>query len=502
MIEINGQKLTIGQILQVACENEQVALEPKAVEQAEAARAVVLSLSSSEQQIYGLNTGLGANKDNHIPPEDYCIFNERILHSHSVGLPPYADRATVRATMLVRLNSLMNGVAGVQTEILFLLRDMLNCQIHPRIPVRGSVGMADLGNLAYMGLAMIGEGAVEYKGDHLPAGKAFSLCGLKPIRLGPKDGLPLVSSNALAMAQAALLCADVDNVLKMADLIYAMGYEAQGYNPMFLDPRSCRKRPLKGQYDSLRYVRTCLKGSSLWACGNESLHGALSYKSSCAIHGAVRDAYDYTRNQLLRYINSSDDCPMVLAEEGTMISTDNFIVTGMSLALEMLGLSLSHLSHLSATRVLRLDNEQFSGLPRFLRPRKEVIAYSTIQKTVSALDTEVRHLANPASLDYLPTANESEDHGCNTPYVVQKTMRIVDLLYWLLGIEAMHAAQAADLAGRKPSGKGTRFAYEIIRRKISFLEEDDRDLGAEMQKAYQLVRDRVILPDLEEDLQC
>ncbi len=490
---LDGRHLTVAQVIEVARENAQVEISSEAFAMAQASRSVVLGLINSDKQIYGLNTGLGANKDNKILPEEYKIFNERILRSHSVALPPYANSTTVRATMLCRLNGLLNGVAGVQTEILTLLKDMLNCGIHPQIPERGSVGMADLGNMAYLGLSMIGEGNVEYCGTNIPAGEALKKNGLAPIVLGPKDALPIVSSNAFSVGKAALLCAEIEDLLDMADVIYAMGYEAQGYNPMFLDPRSGRNRPLKGQHDSLKQVIECLEGSDLWNCGNETLFGALSYKSSCAIHGSIRDSLYYIQSQLPLYINSSDDCPMVLTEEREMISTDNFIVTGLAVSYEMMDIALGHLSKLICNRILRLDNDLFSHLPRFLRPDTGVIAFATIQKTISALDTEIRHLANPVSLDYLPTANETEDHGCNTPYVMSKTEKIIDLLYYLLGIEAMHNAQAADLSGKAPTGKGTRYSYDAVRSVISFLKDDDRDLGAEMEKAHRLVCEKAIL---------
>lgn len=492
-IVLDGHSLTTAQIAAIARSDVPVELAPPAMERASEARKVVLELSNSKRPIYGLNTGLGANKDNRIEPEQYHRFNTCILHSHSVALPPIANRDVKRATMLCRLNGLLTGMAGVNLEILYLLRDMLNYRIHPQIPERGSVGMSDLGNMAYLALPLIGEGYVELHGEILPAGEALNRCGLSPVQLGPKDGLPLVSSNAFSVAKAALLCEDTDALLHMADAVYATGYEALGYNPMFLDTRGISIRPMEGHRQSLTYVHSCLNGSKLWNSGNESLAGALSYKSGCSIHGAVWDSLHYIQTLLPAYINSSDDCPAVLTREKEIISTDHFIVTGLAIAFEMLDIALAHLSKTICNRILRLDNEHFSGLPRFLRPEREIIAYSTIQKTVSALDGEIRHLANPASLDYLPTANESEDHGCNTPYVMGKTEKFVDLLRYLIGIEAMHSAPSADLAGGRPSGRGTGYIYDAVRQAIPFLEDDDRDLGADMQRAYQLVLEKKLL---------
>lgn len=485
---LNGKELTVEQIVRVARHGAQVEMDEHAFSLAEKARQIVLEKSGCGKPIYGLNTGLGGNKDSHVPPEDYHRFNERILYSHSVALPPYAPKDLVRAVMLCRLNGFLNAASGIQPKALTLLSGMLNAGIHPRIPVKGSVGMSDLGNMAYMGLAMIGKGTVEYRDQEMEASEALRQCGLEPLMLGIKDGLPIVSSNAFSVAAGALICYDTEKLLDMSDLLYAMEFEVLNLPPVFLDIRSCEKHHHEGYLDSLKRVNHYLSGSILWKNENTSEISALSHSSSCAIHGAVRDSLGYLKKQLPLYLNSSDDCPVVLLEERDIISSSNFIITGLAIGFEMLDIALAHLSKCTANRLLRLCNEHFSSLPRFLRPGPEVIAYSTIQKTISSLDGQISHLASPASLYYLPTANEAEDHGCNTPYVMEKTREILELLYLLLGVEAMHAAQAADVSGRMPTGRGTAWAYKVIREKIPMVTEDNRDLGADICAAGELIK--------------
>lgn len=493
VVLLNARELTVEQIVMIARFLAPVELDNTAFLMAEEARKIVLEQSGSGKQIYGLNTGLGGNKDSFVPPEHYRRFNERILFSHSVALPPYASQDVVRAAMVCRLNGFLNAASGIQTDALLLLRDMLNEGIHPCIPVKGSVGMSDLPNMAYLGLAMIGKGIVEYKGKEMEASEALKRCSLKPLVLGMKDGLPLVSSNAFSVAQGALLCYDTESLLDMSDLLYAMEYEALNLSPEFLNPGACEMYRHPGFRTSMEQVRFYLEGSNLWKNENTSLECALSHSGSCGVHGAVRDSLSYLKQQLPLYINSSDDCPMVLLKEREIISTSNFIITGLSIGFEMLDIALAHLSKCTANRLLRLCNEHFSSLPRFLSPAPDVIAYSTVQKTISSLDGQISHLASPASLYYLPTANEAEDHGCNTPYVMEKTREILELLYLLLGTEALHAAQAADVAARPPTGRGTAYAYKMIREILPMLTEDDRDLGADICSARDLIKRRGIL---------
>ena len=490
MAVLNGKDLTIEQVLSVAYNDEEVSLDEEAFQDIIRARKVVEDLAEGEQQIYGLNTGVGANKDRRITEREFHQFNERILFSHSVGLPPFADRATVRASMLLRLNTFMVGISGISPEIPILIKDMLNNGIHPQMPTRGSVGMADLGIMAYMGLALIGKGTVEYRGELIPAKDALDACGLKPCVLKAKDGLPLVSNNSFSMARAVILIDEMEKLTDMSEGVYALCLESQEYNPVFLDKRMYTNRDFEGDKKSLAHVIDCMEGSEFWTRGVEDLEGSISFKSAASIYGVFRDALEGTKALLIKHMNSSEDCPVVLLESGEMISTDNFIVTDLAVEFEKLDILLSHISQLIVNRILRIDDEHFSDLPRFLRPKEEVISYATILKTISTIDSEIRLLANPVSIHYQPTSNNTEDHGCNTPLVMQKTDEIVDLLRYLVGIEAMHGAQAADLRGGRPGGKVTGKIYDAVRQEIPFLEEDNRDLGKDMVTAHDMVRDK------------
>ena len=120
---------------------------------------------------------------------------------------------------------------------------------------------------------------------------------------------------------------------------------------------------------------------------------------------------------------------------------------------------------------------------------EHVIAFGTIQKPLTALDAEIRHLANPVSMDFYAVAGDIEDHASNTPYVVQKTRKIVDNLYYILGIEAIHAAQACDLRPEKEFQLGTagHTVQQKIREIIPFLAQD-RNLTTYIASAYKLLK--------------
>lgn len=488
-IEINGYTLTLDHVHRIARERVQVELCPDAMALAHRTRQFVLDEANKGLPVYGFTRGVGLNLDRMITSEEYAAYNRNLILSHCVGIGPECSEDEVRAIMLARLNPLLLGFTGIQPEIIVLLKNFLNHSIHPIIPERGSVGEADITCLSHIGLALIGEGEVIYKGTRMEASKALDKAGLQPVKLGPKDGLAIVSSNAVSAGTGALLLFDCMELLELADIIYALSLEGFQGNVTPLDESISRVKPFPGQMQSVEHVRQLLHGSSLFdPVALRKIQDPLSFRGACQIHGSVRDALEYAQKFMLLHLNSSDDNPCVLLEEQRIVSCSNYESTTLSLGFEMLGMALSHLSKTSCYRTIKLSTPHFTGLTRFLAPPdSNTIAFSTIQKTFTSLDMEIRHLSNPASSDYYSLAGDMEDHANNTPYVVKKTAKIVDNIRYILGMEAMHAAQAIDLRSHIHLGQGTQAAYDAFRAEINFLYED-RNLSLDIEKAYHLLK--------------
>lgn len=487
-VVLNGRDLTIEQVVKVAKQGARVEIAPEAMEVLKASRQLVFDLADANVPVYGFNTGVGWNKDKRVFKEFFQEYNNNLIYSHSLGVDPPASEEEVRAVMLARLNPLLNGVTGIQPEIAMMYMHMLNEGIHPVMPERGSVGEGDITVLSHIGLAMIGEGEVNYQGRRMPAAEALDKAGLEPVVLGPKDGLAIVSSNALAAGEGALVLNDIRELLDIADVIYALSLEGLNGNITPLDPRTHRVRPYKGQGYSAARITEYLEGSYLWEPDwKKPVQDALSFRGGAHVNGAVRDALAYVEGLLSIQLNSSDDNPCIIMEDRKMISCSNFEVTNWALGFEMLGMALSQLSKMSCHRMIKLGNPSFTGLPRFLAPADNVLAFATIQKVFTSLDTEIRHLSNPAVSDFFSVAGDIEDHANSTPYIVQKTRKIVDNLQYILGIEAIHGAQAVDLRSDIHIGKGTKAAYRVIREEIPFLEKD-RPLTVDIRKAYELLK--------------
>ena len=496
VIVLTGSSLTITEVAKVAVNGAQVVIAPAALAKVEESRAFVYKLVNSNVPVYGFNTGVGANKDNKVEAEQYNQFNVNMVRSHCVAVGPEASPAEVRAMMVIRLNTLLLGFTGMSPGIVSMYRDLLNHQITPVVPERGSIGEADIACLSHIALAMIGEGDAYYRGQKMPAGQALAQAGLQPLSLGPKDGLALVSSNALAAGQGVLVLHELRQLIKLADIIYSFSLEAFRGNVSPLNEEINRVRRFRGQNESAAHVRNLLRGSYLWLPGiANALQDPLCFRCACHIHGAVRDSLAYLEELMEIQINSSDDNPCVSMSQDAIMSCGNFEVVNWAVAFEMLAIALSHLSRAACFRTIKLSTSHFSGLPRFLTPDPEnVIAFGTIQKPFTALDAEIRHLANPVSMDFYAVAGDIEDHCSNTPYVVQKTRKIVDNLYYILGIEAMHAAQACDLRPEEQFqlGAAGHRVHQKIREVIPFLAQD-RNLTVDIAKAYELLKSGVLV---------
>jgi histidine ammonia-lyase len=493
MITLNGSELDLIALKKIALNEEEIEIAAEGEKRLRDSRKLVYELVDRDVPVYGFNTGVGWNKDQHIASEYFKNYNENLIRSHTTGIKGEASSAQVRAAMAIRLNCLLCGNTGIQSEIAFRYMDFLNCKIHPVVPQRGSVGCSDLAPLAHIAGAMLEEGEVIYNGERMSAAAAYKKANLSPITVGPKDGLAMVSSNAFGMAQAALVLIELENLVDTADLIYAISLEGLNGNTSPLDARVHAARGMAGQAASAALVRRFIEGSYIYERDpDKPVQDPLSFRSAVYIHGALRDVIDTAKKFSLIQMNSSDDNPCLLLEDKEIISCSNFEVTSVALAFETIALAISHVSRLSCYRMIKLGDPAFSRLPRFLSPNENLVhAFGEIQKSFALLDTEIRHLSNPSTVDYLSLAGDIEDHASNLPHIAQRLKRMVDNLSYILGMEMMHGAQAITMRKQKNAelkfAPATEAAYVVYRTVVSSYDKD-RALSDDIENSYKLVK--------------
>lgn len=468
-------RLTVADIVAIARNRARLEISPAAESRVLAARAVVERYAASEVPVYGLTTALGAGVDTRLSNDDLVAFQRRTVPARAVAVGQPAPTEVVRAMMAVRAVGMMAGGTGVSLPVLEGLVAALNAGVHPIVPGLGSIGAGDLAPLAHMADGLLGAGEAEYRGLTMPAGEALAAAGLKPLDLGPKDGHALLVANSYSVGQACLALADLDRLSGWLDLAAALDFEAFRANLSVLDDRALAARPAFGQRRAAERLRDLLEGSGLWQEGAaRRVQDPLSYRCVPQVFGALLHALDEAREATTIELTSSGDNPVVLAADGLILSHGNFDLTAFVLAWERLGQALVHVATGTAYRTLKIMSPGFSDLPRFLTPLGQSRTGSaTVQKTVSAMEAEIRHLALPASFAPLPAADGVEDQASMAPTVLAKTAGIIERLRYLVAIELISAAQAVDLRQvAAPLGRGAAAAHRFVRAHVPMLQED------------------------------
>ncbi len=482
---------TIAEIVAIARDDARIELTPAVEARVAAARAVVDRYTEEGRPVYGLTTGLGAGVDTRLATDDLVAFQMRVPQARAVGVGAALPRVSVRAMMAVRIAGMAAGGAGVSPCVFQGLIDALNAGFHPVVPSLGSIGAADLAPLAHMGRALLGHGEAEFAAEVMPAATALERAGLVPLALGPKDGHAIVVANSLSVALACLRLYDIDRLFDWSLLAAALNVEAFRANVSAFDDRALAARPAFGQRAVAARLRRILSGSSLLAAGAaRRLQDPLSYRCVAQIWGAWQHAVEEAREATTIELSSSGDNPVVLASEGLILSHGNFDLTAFVLSWEQLGQAMAHCAAATAYRTMKIMSPAMSDLPRFLTAMGQSrTGFATVQKTVSAMEAEIRHLALPISLTPIPVADGVEDQASMAPSVLVKTEAILERLRYLVAIELVAAAQAVELRGvAEELGAGTRAAYDAVRRIVEPLGED-RAQGPDFMRVAEAIAD-------------
>lgn len=500
---INGNDLTLEEMVEVARQDRQVLLAEEAKEKVIASRKYVDRLVEQGRVVYGVTTGFGKFSDVSISQEQAKALQTNLIISHACGVGPHFNRETVRAIILLRANALAKGFSGIRLETLEALLDMLNRNVIPAIPEKGSLGASgDLAPLAHMVLPMMGMGEAYFEGELLPGGEALARVGLFPIELTSKEGLALINGTQVLTAVGALAAWDTACLIRVCDIAAALTGEALGCITDAYRPQLHAIRPHPGQLATADNLLRLLEGSTRTTHqGEVRVQDAYSLRCVPQIHGASRDALQYVLDKIDIEINAVTDNPIILPEEDLALSGGNFHGQPMALAFDFLGIAIAELANVSERRTERLVNPQLSGLKPFLTRNGGLCSGLMIaQYAAAALVSENKVLAHPASVDSIPSSANQEDHVSMGTIAARKAREILYNATRAVAIELVAAAQGVDLneeAAGKPLGKGTDAAYHAIRKAVRKLEED-RVLYPDFEAVACLIEDGSLLRAAEE----
>jgi histidine ammonia-lyase len=501
-IHLNGHSLTLEDVVKVARCGCKVNLDPAAKAFVKRGAAIVGKWVQEERVVYGITTGFGDLASVTIPSEQSEILQENLLKSHASGVGEPLPEDVVRAIMLLRINTLIRGFSGISLETLSLLVDLLNKGIHPLIPSQGSVGASgDLCPLSHLAIALLGLGDVFYKGERMQATLALEKAGLKPIKLKPKEGLALNNGTAATTGIASLVLYDALNLAKAADIAGAMSLEALHGVPYAFDSRTHELRPHFGQRTVASNVRRLIDGSEIIeAFKGARVQDAYSLRCIPQVHGASRDALDFVRQKIDIEINSVTDNPLIFPADGEALSGGNFHAQPIALAMDFLGIAVAEFANISERRVARLVDSKLSGLPAFLMKNSGVNSGFMIPQYVcAALVSENKVLAHPSSVDSIPTSANQEDHVSMGAYAARKAQTILSNAQKVIAIEMLAAAQALEFSAPLKPGKGVYKAFQAIRERTPFLDEDIF-MAPLVEEVLGLVKSGEIVREVEEEV--
>ena len=490
---ITTSGMTMQDVIDIARKDSKIEISTEALAAIAKTRAQVEALAIGDTPVYGISTGFGALAQRHIPLQDRTKLQKSLIRSHAAGMGPVVDREVVRALMALRLKTMCSGRTGVRPVVAETYAAILNAGITPRVLEYGSLGCSgDLAPLSHCALVLMGEGrAFGPDGIEAPVAQLLKEAGIEPVELREKEGLALINGTDGMLGMLILALADADQLLDQADLVAAMSVEGQlGTDQVFRPELHENLRPHPGQTVSAANMFAALKGSEIVASHREGdgvVQDAYSLRCAPQVAGAVRDTVEHARLVASREIRAIIDNPVVL-ENGEVTSNGNFHGAPVAYVLDFLAIALADLGSISERRTDRfLDASRNRGLPPFLADDPGVDSGLMIaQYTQAALVSENKRLANPASVDSIPSSAMQEDHVSMGWHAGIKLRKALDNTRRVLAIELTAAARAIELrAPSKPAAK-TGALIQILRKTVPGM-GPDRELSSELEAAYQLL---------------
>ena len=497
-LALNGCSLTIPQLVEAARNPAvEVGIAPEAIPGIQKAAAAAQKLIKEGRIAYGITTGFGAFKDRLIPQDEVEKLQENIILSHAVGTGPELPAEVVRAMMIIRANTLAKGNSGIRLETLQLLLSLLNKNILPIIPSKGSLGASgDLAPLAHMSLPLIGMGDVRFNGQIRSATEVLHENGLKPIKLIAKEGLALTNGTALMAAIGALQIFDSEIILKSANCAAALSLEAQNGTTRAYFPQIHASRPQAMQVETAAHLRELLSGSELTRPdSSRNVQDVYTLRCVPQVHGAVHSTINYAQKVVEIELNSVTDNPLIFFDENDeviVLSGGNFHGEPLALALDFLSIAMTDLGNISERRIAKLIDNHPEHYPSFLAAQGGLNSgFMLLQYTAAALCSENKTLAHPDSVDSIPSSGNVEDHVSMGANAALHCQQIVENVRTVIAIELMSAAQAVEFRLKDNPGlnlgQGTSKAYHAIREVVPFFEQDayfkpSMDAVAEMVK--------------------
>ncbi|MEY8828359.1 histidine ammonia-lyase [Sedimentitalea sp. XS_ASV28] len=457
------------------------------------AQTRIAAAANGNAAVYGVNTGFGKLASVKIEARDTATLQRNLILSHCCGVGEPIPQSHARLMMALKLLSLGRGASGVRMELIALIEAMLAKEITPVIPVQGSVGASgDLAPLAHLAAVMMGHGEAEYRGETLPGATALQRAGLKPVALGPKEGLALINGTQFSTAFALAGLFGAWRAMTSALVTSAMSTDAIMGSTAPLQPEIHALRGHAGQIEAADCMRNLLAGSVIREShreGDTRVQDPYCIRCQPQVTGAAMDMLRMAARTLEIEANAATDNPLVLVGADMIVSGGNFHAEPVGFAADMIALALAEIGAIAQRRVaLIVDPVLSHDLPPFLTPNPGLNSgYMIAEVTTAALMSENKHLANPCVTDSTPTSANQEDHVSMAAHGAVRLGRMVANLERILGVELLCAAQGIEFRAPLRTSAPLARVMDTLRQSVDTLTED-RYLAPDLEAAASLIR--------------
>ena len=492
---LNPGSLSLSQLRQISRNPIALTLDGSAFAAIEQSTQVVEQVIIEGRTVYGINTGFGLLANTRIEPQDLHMLQKSMVLSHAAGIGKLMADNTVRLMMVLKINSLARGYSGIRLSVIQALIELVNSQIYPCIPEKGSVGASgDLAPLAHMSMVLLGQGQARHNGKIISGREAISIAGLEPITLAPKEGLALLNGTQASTAFALEGLFAAEDLFASAIVCGAMSVEAALGSRKPFDPRIHRVRGHRPQMDTAAAYRHVLDLSSEIGVSHiecDNVQDPYSLRCQPQVMGACLQQIRHSAETLKVEANAVSDNPLVFIESCDIISGGNFHAEPVAMAADNLALAIAEMGSLSERRIALLIDSALSKLPPFLVDNGGVNSgFMIAQVTAAALASENKTLAHPASVDSLPTSANQEDHVSMASFASRRLCEMAENTRGILAIEYLAAAQGLDFRAPLKSSLIIEQAKQQLRTKVPFYDKD-RYFSPDIEQASHLLKQAI-----------
>jgi len=440
------------------------------------AQKVVEQVLAEGRTVYGINTGFGLLAQTRISDDQVEQLQKNLIMSHSAGTGVLLEDNVVRLMMILKIISLCRGYSGVRPKLVQAMVQLINHEVYPCVPSKGSVGASgDLAPLSHMTCALLGVSEVRYQGKIIPATEGLAIAGLKPITLGPKEGLGMINGTQASTALALVGLFSTEDVFAAGLVAGALSIEALKGSVKPFDSRIHEARGQKGQILTASIYRSLLANSEIAGshANCDKVQDPYSLRCQPQVMGACWDTLRHTAGILAIEANAVTDNPLIFVENGDVISGGNFHAEPVAMAADILALSIAEIGAISERRTAILVDPKMSGLPAFLVKNSGVNSgFMIAQVTAAALASENKSLAHPACVDSLPTSANQEDHVSMATFAARRLGEMADNTAGVLAVELLAAAQGIHFHRPLKTTPVLEEVMTAIRDLVPPLEED------------------------------